>query len=39
MHETPISVVGLDHIQLAMPLGAESAARAVYAGFNGSPRS
>ena len=35
MPETPISVVGLDHIQLAMPLGAESAARAFYAGVLG----
>ncbi len=35
MPETPISVVGLDHIQLAMPPGAETAARDFYAGVLG----
>lgn len=35
MPETTILVVGLDHVQLAMPPGAETAARAFYVGLLG----
>ncbi len=35
MSETTISIVGLDHVQLAMPPGQEDVARAFYAGMLG----
>ncbi len=35
MHETLIEVVGLDHVQLAMPPGQEDLARRFYAGVLG----
>ena len=34
----PVKVYGLDHVQLAMPIGGEDAAQAFYEGILGIPR-